>query len=145
MLISACGNSIDKTSQKLPENMFEKKSLFAKLSLNDSIVDSEKDLVISVSILNSTRKNQELPEDQVLKNAILSLSLINLKGDTLPSCPAVTTKNDSVSCYKRVLKPNEKYEFKYVGLNSFDPPLQKGKYKIVMSSIASNTVIIEIK
>ena len=112
-------------------------ALFASLTINDSIVDSEKDLVISVSILNSTDKNQVLPEDQVLKNAIMSLEIISTNGDTLLTVPPVTPKNDSVSCYKRVLKPKEKYEFEYVGLNSFHHPIQKGKYKIVMSSFAS--------
>lgn len=145
MLMSSCENSTDKAEELKLDNQVANYNLFASITINDSIVDSEKDLVVSVSLLNSTLNNHELTEDQVLKNAILSLTIISANGDTLLTGPPVTPKNDSISCYKRVLKPNEKYEFEYVGLNSFDPPLQEGRYKIVMSSFASNTIIFEIK
>lgn len=49
MLMSSCGNSNDIAKKVKLDN-----EVFASLTINDSIVDSEKDLVISVSILNST-------------------------------------------------------------------------------------------
>jgi hypothetical protein len=47
--MSSCGNSNDIAKKVKLDN-----EVFASLTINDSIVDSEKDLVISVSILNST-------------------------------------------------------------------------------------------
>ena len=54
MLMSSCGNSNDITKKVELDNEVANHSLFASLTINDSIVDSEKDLVTSVSILNST-------------------------------------------------------------------------------------------
>ena len=54
MLMSSCGNSNDITKKVKLDNEVANHSLFASLTINDSIIDSQKDLVISVSILNST-------------------------------------------------------------------------------------------
>ena len=54
MLMSSCGNSNNLAKKVELDNEVANHSLFARLTINDSIVDSEKDLVISVSILNST-------------------------------------------------------------------------------------------
>ena len=145
MLISGCGNSINKTSQKLSGNMVEEKGLFAKLTLKDTLVAAANDVIISVSILNQGLKDIELPQEQVLTNKILSLTVLNINGDTLLSGPPVTPKNDSISCYKRVLKPNEKCDFEFVGVGAFSPALSKGKYMVAMRLMPSNRIWFEIK
>ncbi len=119
--------------------------LIATLTINNSIVSSEKQLIVLACLTNKTSKEIVLEKDYVLKNPILSLLFLNELGDTLNTIPPVTPYNDTNFQLKKTLKPHEKYNIEYKHLSLFSSSLPKGKYRVVMKSIASNTVWFKIK
>lgn len=120
-------------------------TLFAYITLNKNVVSDESQLQLKVNIINGSKTNALLPAENVLKNPILMLLILNEKNDTMHTIPPSVPTLDTIIQSAKTLSRAEKYEFQYDGLNLFSPPLSKGKYKIRMLSIPSNEVSFEIK
>lgn len=146
LLLTGCFVSCNTAIQNdLSTERIINEGLIATLTINDSIVSSEKELIVLACLTNKSSKDIVLEKNYVLKNPILSLLFLNEIGDTLNTIPPVTPYNDTNLQFKKTLKPDEKYNIEFKHLSLFSPSLPKGKYRVVMKSIASNAAWFKIE